>query len=191
MIELTGDQIGRHGELVAAGDLSRPVMGRYRRPLFRAAQLGEKYPTVDFLVDTLGRGDVSLGFFFVQVKATSEAVEDDPRLPVDLPIDRFNRLVRMPAPTFVIGVDLNLERSYLVSAHKTRKTRVSSITKSYCLRDDRVKDHPFNNFLFWSAGACSRFVPGSLLPAADVRQIREQAPSMKAGASSRTPKSSP
>jgi hypothetical protein len=41
------------------------------RPLFRAIHLGDKYPTVDFMVDALDAADYSRGFFFVQVTASS------------------------------------------------------------------------------------------------------------------------
>ena len=60
----TSDQIGFFAELLASTDLSRPVVGRYRRPLFRVTSLGEKYPAVDLIVDVLGADDVALGFFF-------------------------------------------------------------------------------------------------------------------------------
>jgi hypothetical protein len=36
------DQTGQFAELRARLDLSRPVLGRYRRPLFRATPLGDK-----------------------------------------------------------------------------------------------------------------------------------------------------
>jgi hypothetical protein len=149
MIEWTGDQIGRLAELIAARDLSRPVKGRFGRPLFRAAPLGEKYPTVDFLVDLLDREDGSIGFFFVQVKGSASG-RTVARLPIDVPIDRYNRLVRLPAPTFVIGVDVVEETSYLVAAHKKRKARVSSITRAYGLNDDGIKIRLYKEvLLFW------------------------------------------
>jgi hypothetical protein len=150
MAFLTSDQIGRLAELLAAAALSRPVKGRYCRPLFRTTALGDKYPTVDFLVDVLGPDDVSLGFFFVQVKGTTVATGS--RLPVDVPRDRFNLLVRLPAPTYLIGVDIFAETAYLVAAHKLRKTPVSSIAKTHSLRDDRVKIKLHREVLaFWKA----------------------------------------
>jgi hypothetical protein len=47
----TSDQIGTIAELLARTELSRPVVGRYRRPLFRAVPLGDKYPVTDLIVD--------------------------------------------------------------------------------------------------------------------------------------------
>ena len=44
-----------------------------------------------------------------------------------------------PAPTFVTGVDLFAEESYIVAAYRHRQVKVSSIAKDYCLKDDSVK----------------------------------------------------
>jgi hypothetical protein len=152
MVRLTKDQIGRLGELIAAKDLSRPVMGRFRRPLFRAVSLGDKYPTVDFLVDVLGRREVALRFFFVQVKGTATASTRGTRLPVDVARDCFNLLVRLPAPTYLIGMDVLAEVSYLVAARRPRRTPVSSLTKALCLQDDAVRIALYREVLaFWRA----------------------------------------
>jgi hypothetical protein len=94
---------------------------------------------VDFIVDLLDRNDVSLGFFFVQVKGTAAITRTGNRLPVEVSLNRFNDLVRLRAPTYVIGVDVIAETAYLISAHRPRQTQVSSITKAYCLRDDYVR----------------------------------------------------
>jgi hypothetical protein len=145
----TNDQIGRLAELIAATDLSRAVKGRYRRPLFRATPLGDKYPTVDFLVDVLGPREESLAFFFVQVKGTASAPASG-RLPVDVSQDRFNRLVRLPVPTYLIGVDVIAETAYLVAAHRRRRDPVASITRDYALRTDAVRIQLYEEVLaFW------------------------------------------
>src|SRR5689334_20765389 len=130
----TSDQIGRFAELIAETDLSRPVRGRYRRPLFRAVRLGEKYPIVDFLVDILGPDDLALGFFFAQVKGTT-LLPTGARLAVDVDAERYNRLVRIPAPTYLLGVDVSAEETYLIAAHRPRAAGVSSITRAFRLRD--------------------------------------------------------
>jgi len=86
------------------------------------------------------------------VKGTATAAGS--RLPVDIPLDRFNRLVRLTAPTFVIGVDVIAEVSYLIAAHKLRKAQVSSITKAFCLRDEVVRIRLYREVLaFWKAKA--------------------------------------
>jgi hypothetical protein len=152
MAVLTNDQAGRLAELIAATDLSRPVKGRVRRPLFRATFLGDKYPIVDILIDVLGRNDTSLGFFFAQVKGSTAVTAAHARLPVGVKLDRFNQLARIPAPTYLIGVDLPAETAYLVAAHRPRKVGVSTITKVFCLRDDAVRIELHKEVLaFWAA----------------------------------------
>lgn len=152
MISLTNDQVGRLAELIVGRDLSQPVRGRYRRPLFRATSLCEKYPTADFIVDVLDRSDESLGFFFVQVKGTATVTPPTARLLIDVSVARFNRLVRLSAPTYLIGVDVIGEFSYIVAAHKARTAPVSSITRAFCLHDEDVTITLYREVLaFWKA----------------------------------------
>ena len=146
------DLIGDFGELLAAVDLSRPVKGKYRRPLFKPSHLGAKYPSVDFIVDVLGPDFTSLGFFFVQVKSTSQAGDPRNRLPIQVEGEKFNSLARLPAPTYLIGVDMNSETSHIVAAHKPRSTAVSSITRRFRLCDDSTKIDLYKEVLeFWNA----------------------------------------
>jgi hypothetical protein len=153
MFRLTADQTGDLGELVVAIDLSRPVRGRYRRPLFRATHLGGKYPTVDFIVDVLAADSTALGFFFVQVKSTASAPPTGARLPLTaVSAERYNQLAGIPAPTYLVGVDVTTETSYLVAAHRARKTPLTSITKAHPLRDDAVKIGLYREVLaFWKS----------------------------------------
>jgi hypothetical protein len=114
-------------------------MGRFKRPLFRASHLGDKYPTVDLIIDILGRDDLTLSFFFAQIKATHQESSADARLPIQVSLERYNRLVRLPAPTYVIGVDELSETSSLIAARKTRQTPLSSMTKRFSLKDEPIK----------------------------------------------------
>jgi hypothetical protein len=119
--------IGDFGELLAATDLSRTIRGRYRRPLFKPTYLGQKYPSVDFIVDVLNTDGSTGGFFFVQVKSTSKAGEGA-RIRVSISPKKYNRLASLPAPTYLIGVDTRAERTYLVAALKP-------IKKPICVHD--------------------------------------------------------
>jgi hypothetical protein len=148
----TPDQLGRFAEMLAATALIRPF-DRGARPVpFRATYLGDKYPAVDFLVDLLAADDSSRGFFFVQVKGTISATPAHPRLAIDVPRDRFNRLVEITAPTYLIGVDLATEVPYVVAAYRRRRTPVSSITKAFPLTDDAVRVKLYREVrTFWTA----------------------------------------
>jgi hypothetical protein len=138
-VKLTSAQVGKLAEFIVSTELSRPVKGGYDRALFKMTHLGDAYPTIDFLVDILGPGADAQGFFFVQVKGTSQAAPPAGRLPVAVLPDRFNRMVSIPAPTYLIGVDVRSEHSYIVAAHDRRTSRVSSITREYPLRNDTVR----------------------------------------------------
>jgi len=140
MVQLTTDQIGDLGELIAAAALSRPVLGKYKRPLFKATHLGGKYKAVDFVVDVLGPNANSLGIFFVQVKSTFAHVKHArSRLPVKVDLQKHNCMVRLPIPTYLIGVELRTERAYIVSAFAPRQTQISSITRDYPLDCDQTR----------------------------------------------------
>ena len=154
----TSDQIGRLAEVLATAEFSRAVGGPFGRPLFRVTSLGDKYPAADFLVDVLDAKDFALGYFFVQVKGTATERRAFPRLPVSVSADRFNRLVRLPAPTYLVGVNVPVEGavdleggvSFLVGANRPRKSGVSSITKAYSLRQDAVMIQLYREVLdFW------------------------------------------
>jgi hypothetical protein len=139
MLLLTTDQTGDLGQLIAAVDLSRPVMGHHQRPLFKPVFLGDKYPAVDLLVDVLAADASSIGFFFVQVKSTAAAWKDSSRLLIDVEKNTYNQFTRLPIPTYLTGVDVPRETSYVVAAYRPRTSRLSSVSKAFGLRDDAVK----------------------------------------------------
>ena len=131
------DQIGDVGELVTALALSRPVMGRFRRPLCRPTRLGAKYPAADFLVDALSPDSRSAGFFFVQVKSTNKP-GSPARLPLTANAAKLATLSRMPVPTYVIGVNVKVEEAFIAAAFGPRQVRPHSITKRFPLSADTV-----------------------------------------------------
>jgi hypothetical protein len=138
-VKVSTNAVGDFGENLAQAHFSRPVRGAYRRPLFRAAHLGEKYPVVDFIVDILDGNEDSLGFFFVQVKATNSAKRKAKTLALHIELPKYNRLAQIPAPTFLVGVDIDAETVYLVSAARPEKKASSSICKKFDLKDDDVR----------------------------------------------------
>jgi hypothetical protein len=151
-VGLTTEQIGKLAEYIVSTDLSRPVKGGYDRALFKMTHLGDTYPAVDFLVDILGPVAEARGFFFIQVKGTTRTVRPAGRLPVETRTDRFNRMVAIPAPTYLIGVDVHSESSYIVAAYRRRLSRVSSITREYPLRTDAVRTGLYQEVeSFWRA----------------------------------------
>jgi hypothetical protein len=139
MAKLNVDQIAHIAEVISDLHFSRVVGSPFARVLFRTAHLGDKYPTVDYLVDVLDAGNLSSGFFFIQVKGTASASPTSPRLAIDVSLERFNQLVRLSAPAYLVAVDIVSEEAYLVAACRSRKGAVASITKAFPLSDAAVK----------------------------------------------------
>ncbi len=131
------DQIGDVGELITELTLSRTVMGRFKRPLFRPTRLGAKYPAADFMVDVILRDSTSAGFFFVQVRSTHKPGSRT-RLPLTADAAKLAALSRMPAPTYVVGVNVTAEQAFIAAAFGTRQSRPNSITKRFPLSADAV-----------------------------------------------------
>ena len=68
--------------------------------------------------------------------------------------EEFNRLVAVPAQTYVVGVDVKSGDSYIVAAHSQRLAGVSSITRGFPLRNDEVKLALYEEVAeFWAANA--------------------------------------
>src|SRR4051812_31745303 len=127
-INASTNAIGDFGEGLVRSSFSRPVRRIYRRPLFRVAALGDKFPIVDFIVEVLDRNEDSLGFFFVQAKSTSIAKPKSKRLKLEIDLEKFNKLAATPAPTFLVGVDIMTEKVFLVAAAKPKSSKIYSIT---------------------------------------------------------------
>ena len=138
-IKASANAVGDFGELLAAIHLSRTVNKHYRRPLFKPTHLGEKYPIVDFIVDALDPMERSHGFFFVQVKSTSTAAISSRTLKLDVELGKYNKLAAIPAPTFLIGVDIRTEKAFVIAAPKALRKAFSSISKKHDLQDETVR----------------------------------------------------
>ena len=154
MAQSSQDAIGDLGELIAAMALTRPVAGRFKRPLFRVTSLGGKYPRVDFLVDLLSADGSTIGYCLVQVKATSAEPVARDRLPIAIPAKKHNDLVNLPLPTYVIGVDTRSEQSYLMAAQRTRRTQISNLPRTYDLSDDAIRIELYKEVRkFWNSAS--------------------------------------
>lgn len=96
-------------------------------PIFRPQFLGEKWPTVDFIVELLGAGP-DVPFFFVQVRTTRAGfTARHDRLKVGVPLPSMRRLGMLPAPTYIVGIDELGEMGYLLSANRESSLPVTSM----------------------------------------------------------------
>jgi hypothetical protein len=101
--------IGDRGESIF--ELAITEYSQFRRPLFRPAFLGEKWPAIDYLVELTGVKGMT-PIFFVQVKSTATAIAAN-RLQVALPPKKRRPLVRIPGPTYLVGVHEPMKRAFI------------------------------------------------------------------------------
>ncbi len=158
---MSQNQIGNLGELLAETEFCRPVGKKYNRPLFRANNLGQKYPVVDFVVDLLDSNERSIGFFYVQVKSThNPSVGDRRRLPIECPYHKYNAMVNLPVPTYLVGVDVSKDTLYILAANRTLNRKLSSIGKLHDLSADDIKVSLYKEVLsYWKEQTLDAWKP--------------------------------
>lgn len=105
------DVVGSRGELLFA--LAITEYRQFPRPLFRSRHLGEKWPTIDFFVEV--RGGMRRAFFFVQVKSRTTKAPGH-FCSVQLKRRDYKRMLKIPAPTYLVGVDEPSRKVYIRSA---------------------------------------------------------------------------
>ena len=128
------DDIGARGEALFFIMITR-FCGR-RRPFFRPHFLGEKFETLDYIVELIGAGPIT-PFYFAQVKTTTKGYVQNKlgnkRLKVQVSQEDMQRLIFYPAPTYVVGIDEIEETGYIVSANHGSPTRISSLPTAFQL----------------------------------------------------------
>ncbi|MGL4550399.1 MAG: DUF4365 domain-containing protein [Gemmataceae bacterium] len=125
------DDIGSRGEFLFCA----MIMNFCGRPLpyFRPRFLGEKARTLDYLVELVGPGDRT-AFFFAQVRATRLGyTKRDHRLRVGLTAADLRRLRRVPAPTYLVGIDEIGEAGYILAVLEGTSGPMSSLPSGYPL----------------------------------------------------------
>jgi hypothetical protein len=118
-------------------------------PFFRPRFLGDKYPTFDYIVEVVDRPEY---FFFVQVKGTSLGYTvEEQRLRVQVTQDDIDRMVAVPAPTYVVGIDVTaIGVGFLLSVNEPRGN-VPSLTTRFRI-DCRVLEGLRDEVVgFWSS----------------------------------------
>jgi hypothetical protein len=118
-------------------------------PFFRPRFLGDKYPTFDYIVEVVDRPSY---FFFVQVKGTTLGyTAEEHRLRVQVTRDDIDRMVACPAPTYVVGIDVNaIGVGFLLSVNEPRD-HVASLTTRFridCGVLEQLRDEVID---FWSS----------------------------------------
>lgn len=120
------DVTGSRGEKIV--DLCLTDYSAFAAPLFEPAFLGDKWPALDFYVELRTMGGSGL-FFFGQAKSTASVLSKRARvLPISTDRDDINRLRRIPAPTYILGVHEPSKRVFIRAVHSaTPNKAITSI----------------------------------------------------------------
>lgn len=128
------DTIGTLGENLALVHLLTP---HGARPLFRATLLGEKWPTVDLLVERFGRtGTIGL----IQVKATTRELTQEGRVPIRIGRSALLDMAAAPLPTYLVAVHVPTESAWIEAVLPDRMPWTGSLSTAFSLRDPAVRE---------------------------------------------------
>jgi hypothetical protein len=132
------DFIGTRGEAICFILLSKfnPTRGL---PLFKPQFLGDKYETLDFIVE-LVNSDERTYFFFVQVKATTQGyTKRERRLQARLTKNDAVKLASYPAPTYVVGIDEHNESGYITTISRSAPKGIPSISTQFPINHQNLE----------------------------------------------------
>jgi hypothetical protein len=151
----SGDEIGGRGEAIFYV-LITAFCGQ-PRPRFKPQFLGEKFESLDYLVELVGAGDPT-PFFFVQVKTTSKGyTKSSPkRLKVKVKQTDVSRMIHYPAPMYVVGIDDVLETGFILSVHGTKAYSLSSLPTTFPLDCANLEQLWNEVKAFWEARDMTR-----------------------------------
>src|SRR5262249_32623268 len=133
------DEIGIRGESIFNVRIMN-FCGR-GRPYFFSHFLGEKFKTLDFIVELL-EPNQSAPYFFVQVRTTRQGYttgEGPRKLKIRVEAEDVARMREYPAPTYLAGVDLNEERVFILSVDETSTGSISGVPTTYPLDCGNLK----------------------------------------------------
>ncbi len=147
---LLKDVTGSRGEKIV--DLCLTDYSSFAAPLFEAAHLGAKWPALDFYVElrtVAGAGK----FFFGQAKSTAAPLSNRARvLRISTDRDDIDRLRRIPAPTYLLGVHEPTKRVFVRAVHSATPSRaITSIPLSHELTSANLQVLHDEILLHWTA----------------------------------------
>jgi len=154
------DTIGQRREALFFVILTK-LYGR-ARPLFKPQFLGDKWPTVDFIVELIDYASKVVPYFFVQVKTTQQGyTKKDRRLKIQVAASDARRLTSFPAPPYVVGIDEVNEIAYITSANRRPQHGLKSLSTQFPINEQTQNALYEEVEQFWrdfsQAGTISRF----------------------------------
>jgi hypothetical protein len=132
------DLLGQRGEALFYVMITK--YNGHEIPLFKPQFLGDKWPSVDFIVELTNHQAQMIPYFFVQVKTTRRGYTDQNRLKLHVHKDNIQRLASFPAPTYLVGIDEIKEVGYIVSANGEYLKTVSNISTQFPLYRCKVQE---------------------------------------------------
>jgi Domain of unknown function (DUF4365) len=120
------DQIGIRGERIFGVIITEFCGGA---PLFEVVFLGDKHQTTDFIVKLIGSTSEA-AFFFVQVRATMSGYigsGSSRKLNVSVKKSDVLKLKRQAAPTYVVGIDIQKNRGYIIAITEKSPQAISGV----------------------------------------------------------------
>lgn len=160
-VSTSRDATGQRGEALFYVLITK-LHGR-PEPIFRPQFLGDKWPSVDFIVELTNSSSTVIPFFFVQVKTTRQGyTKSSRRLKVRVAPKDAKRLVSIPAPTYVVGIDEVNEMAYITSANEQHLIGLNSLSTRFLI-DKETQDRLYREVdSFWQrhskSGMMSQFV---------------------------------
>lgn len=142
------DHIGARGEAIFYVLMTR-FCGR-NQPFFKPQFLGDKFATIDYLVELVDAGTLT-SFFFVQVKTTTQGYtgKQQKYLRATVSQQDMQRLALYPAPTYIVGIDEREERGFIISANEQHVTGLSGIPTMFELNCTHLSSLWDEVYTFW------------------------------------------
>lgn len=138
MISLLNDVTGFRGERIV--ELCLTDYSSFKSPLFRPGFLGDKWPAIDFYVELTSSTGSGM-YFFGQAKASTSKLSTRSRvLPISSDKNDVERLLKIPAPTYIFGIHEPSKRVFARSVNAgTPKKAISSIPLAFELTSANLK----------------------------------------------------
>ena len=132
------------------------------RLLFKPQSLGDKWSTVDFIVELIDYASNGAPYFFVQVKTTQQGyTKKHRRLKIQVSASDARRLASFPAPTYVVGIDEVNEIAYITSTNGRSQHGLKSLSTQFPINEQTQNAPCEEGERFWrdcsQAGTRSRF----------------------------------
>lgn len=151
---MLNDVTGFRGEKMV--ELCLTDFQAFPSPLFRPGFLGDKWPAVDFYVE-LATAQGQGMYFLGQAKSSSKGLSNRARvLSISTKARDIQRLLQIPAPTYIFGVHEPTQRVFARSVHSGGANTISSIPLTHVLNAVNLQQLHDEVVSHWQAQTASK-----------------------------------